>query len=119
MKRPNLGYSQRRPWTSDDDDRLRTLAASGLPVSDIANEMRRATSTIWERADRAGVKIKIAVKNPDRPLRTREERRARKAVQAVEAEKALADHHLKQKAIHENHERLKAERLARETKGDG
>ena len=42
------------------------------------------------------------------------EREARKAFKAVEAEKAMTDHAKEQKDFHENRERLKAERLARE-----
>jgi hypothetical protein len=45
---------------------------------------------------------------------TQAEREARKAFKQVEAEKALTDHAKAQKAFHENRERLKAERLARE-----
>jgi hypothetical protein len=36
------------------------------------------------------------------------------AFRQVEAEKAMTDHERAQKAFHENRERLKAERLARE-----
>jgi hypothetical protein len=45
---------------------------------------------------------------------TRAERVARKAARQVEAQKAMTDHHRDQKAFHENRERLKAERQARE-----
>ncbi len=45
---------------------------------------------------------------------TRAQREARMAFRQVEAEKALTDHERTQKAFHENRERLKAERLARE-----
>jgi hypothetical protein len=44
-------------------------------------------------------------------------REARKAFKQVEAEKAITDHEKAQKAFHENRERLKAERLAREAAG--
>jgi hypothetical protein len=48
------------------------------------------------------------------------EREARKAFRDVEAKKAMTDHAKAQKAFHENRERLKRERLAREsnTKGE-
>lgn len=52
---------------------------------------------------------------PRKPL-TRTEREARKASRTVEAEKAMTDHEKMQKTFHENRERLKAERLAREAK---
>jgi len=44
------------------------------------------------------------------------EREARKVFRAVEAEKAMTDYEKAQKAFHENRERLKTERLAREAK---
>lgn len=44
------------------------------------------------------------------------EREARKVFRQAEAKKALSDYEKAQKAFHENCERLKAERLARETK---
>lgn len=40
-------------------------------------------------------------------------REARKAFRAVEAKPAISDYAKSQKALHENRERLKAERLAR------
>ena len=42
------------------------------------------------------------------------EREARKAFKQVDAAKALTEHERTQKAFHENRERLKALRLARE-----
>jgi hypothetical protein len=45
---------------------------------------------------------------------TKAERAARAAFRKVEAEKALTDQELAEKAFHENRERLKAERLERE-----
>lgn len=48
-----------------------------------------------------------------RPL-THVQKAARKAFREVEAEVAMTDHERQQMAFHENRERLKAERLARE-----
>ena len=45
---------------------------------------------------------------------TKAERDARKAFRQVDAEKAMTEHEIAQKAFHANRERLKAERLARE-----
>ena len=45
---------------------------------------------------------------------TRAEREARKVFAAQEAEKALSDYEVAQRAFHANRERLRAERLARE-----
>ena len=50
----------------------------------------------------------------ERKVISRAERAARTAFKAVEAEKAMTDHAKEQKDFHENRERLKAERLARE-----
>ena len=46
--------------------------------------------------------------------RERAEREASKAFKAVEGKQAMGDYAKSQKALHENRERLKAERLARE-----
>jgi hypothetical protein len=48
-----------------------------------------------------------------RPI-TKAEREARKAFRRVDAEKAMTEHEIAQKALSNNRERLKAERLARE-----
>jgi hypothetical protein len=45
---------------------------------------------------------------------TSAEREARKAFRHVDAEKAMTEHEIAQKAFSNNRERLKAERLARE-----
>ena len=55
----------------------------------------------------------------ERKTPTAVEREARKAFKQVEAEKAMTDHQKAQKAFHENRERLKAARLAREAEFKG
>jgi hypothetical protein len=50
----------------------------------------------------------------ERKVPTAAEREAQKAFKQAEAEKAMTDHERAQKAFHQNRERLKAERLARE-----
>ena len=50
---------------------------------------------------------------------TRAEREARKVFAAQEAEKALSDYEVAQRAFHANRERLKSERLAREGAAEG
>lgn len=47
---------------------------------------------------------------------TSEERKARDAERRASAEQAMRDHQARQKAFYENRERLRAERLARETR---
>ncbi len=45
---------------------------------------------------------------------TADQRKLREAERRADAELAMREHHLAQKAFYENRERLKAERLARE-----
>jgi hypothetical protein len=51
----------------------------------------------------------------ERKVITPAEREARKAFKEVDAAKAMNEHDRAQKAFHDNRERLKALRLARET----
>jgi hypothetical protein len=51
----------------------------------------------------------------ERKVTTPAEREARKAFKQVEAAKAMTDHEKAQKTFNDNRERLKAERLARES----
>ena len=53
---------------------------------------------------------------PPKPS-TKAEREARKAFRQVDAEKAMTEHEIAQKAFSANRERLKAERLTREAAG--
>jgi hypothetical protein len=55
----------------------------------------------------------------ERKIPTAAEREARKAFKQVKAVKAMTDHQKTQEAFHENRERLKAERLAREAELNG
>ncbi len=52
---------------------------------------------------------------PPRVL-TPEQRKARDLARRLDAEQAMREHEAAQKAFHENRERLKAERLAREAR---
>jgi hypothetical protein len=49
---------------------------------------------------------------------TSEERKARDALRRADAEQAMREHEAAQKAFYANRERLRAERLARETRVD-
>jgi hypothetical protein len=53
-----------------------------------------------------------------RPARvlTPEQRTARNAERRADAEQAIRDHEVAQKAFHDNHKRLREERLAREAR---
>jgi hypothetical protein len=53
---------------------------------------------------------------PPKPT-TKVEREARKAFRQLDAEKAMTEHEIAQKAFSANRERLKAERLLREATG--
>jgi hypothetical protein len=53
---------------------------------------------------------------PPKPI-TKAERDARKAFRQVDAEKAMTEHEIAQKAFYNNRQRLKAERLVREATG--
>jgi hypothetical protein len=53
---------------------------------------------------------------PPKPL-TNAEREARKAFRQLDAEKAMTEHEIAQKAFSANRERLRAERLTREAAG--
>jgi hypothetical protein len=50
----------------------------------------------------------------ERKVITPAERDARKAFRQVDAEKAMTEHEIAEKAFYDNRDRLKAERLARE-----
>jgi hypothetical protein len=54
------------------------------------------------------------IKDRERAVTSAAEREASKAFRAVEAKQAISDYAKSQKALHENRERLKGERLARE-----
>jgi hypothetical protein len=56
-----------------------------------------------------------------RPARvlTPEQRMARNAQRRADAEEAMRDHEAAQKAFHDNRERLRAERMAREARASG
>jgi len=53
---------------------------------------------------------------PPKPM-TKAERDARKAFRQVDAEKAMTEHQLAEKAFFDNRARFKAERLARDNAG--
>jgi len=53
----------------------------------------------------------------ERPPLTAVQRKAREAERRADAEQAMREHLRAQKAFHDNRERLKAERLAREAVG--
>jgi hypothetical protein len=54
------------------------------------------------------------IKDRQRAVTAAAEREAHKAFRAVEAKPTMSDYAKSQKALHENRERLKTERLARE-----
>jgi transposase-like protein len=44
-----------RPWTDEDDDLLKQLAAEGIPIGIAANQMDRAYNTALKHAKRLGL----------------------------------------------------------------
>src|ERR1019366_9648000 len=80
------------PWTLAEDKQLQTLLDSGMKVAAIAQKMKHTVGAIHSRKSIL-----------------------RKALRVQEAHEAIADHEDAQKAFHENRERLREERLARET----
>jgi hypothetical protein len=55
----------------------------------------------------------------ERKVITPAEREARKAFRQVDAEKAMTEHEIAEKAFYNNRDRLKADRLAREAAAKG
>jgi hypothetical protein len=53
------------PWSSDEDERLRKLARSGLSLVEIADEVGRSKSAVYARA----VKLNIAIARDRNPMR--------------------------------------------------
>jgi hypothetical protein len=61
------------------------------------------------------LKEKMSDETFERKVITPAEREARKAFRQVDAEKAMTEHEIAERAFYNNRDRLKAERLARET----
>jgi hypothetical protein len=61
-----------KPWTPLDDERLRSLAMSGIDVSEIATELERTVYAVRARAERKlGVSLKRVIVARRSPGRTR------------------------------------------------
>jgi hypothetical protein len=112
-----MGRVSGRPWTSQDDVLLRDLAAAGKHVVTIAVEMNRSESVIRKRAKDSD--LEIVKKAKGKPKRTAaeqvEDEAARKALNPVGSRQTISDDQAEPEFL-ENHERLKADRLARETR---
>lgn len=74
-----------------------------------------ATGQSSSRSDQSEPSSQNGAADFERKVQTPAEREAKKALRKVEAEKAMLDHAKAQKAFTENRERLKSERLVRET----
>jgi IS30 family transposase len=55
------------PWSRDEDERLRSLARSGLSLAQIADELQRRKSSVQARAKR----MKIAVARDRNPMQAK------------------------------------------------
>jgi hypothetical protein len=78
--------------------------------------LRLAICRLIEDAVEGEEMTKTPSGQPTEPI-TKEEREARKAFRQVDAEKAMTEHEVAQRAFSANRERLKAERLTREAAG--
>jgi len=85
-------------------------------VSDVeyqpTDEGRASASSRWAE----GEEVTRIPGGPPQPI-SKAERAARKALRELDAEMAMTEHEIAQKAFPVNRERLKAERLAREAAG--
>jgi len=115
MKRPRRHFTCR--FSADSLPRLATT--SKLTLAPSTSELKPAFSTAAApapRGDRAGGEEMTKTPGgfePTKPI-SKAQRDARKAFRQVDAEKAMTEHDIAQKAFSNNRERLKAERLARE-----
>jgi hypothetical protein len=57
-------------WTTEDDERLRSLAQSGIALSEISHRMKRGKSSVRNRALRLAIPI-ARDRNSMQPLQTR------------------------------------------------
>ena len=53
-----------RPWSPEEDDRLRKLALAGLSLAAIAEQLKRGKSAVRVRAE----KLKIAIARDRNPM---------------------------------------------------
>jgi hypothetical protein len=97
------------------------IRASIVGPSDVASRIKASVvSKVIRRLVEFGLKGK-EMKTPGqfespKPI-TKAERDARKTFRKLDAEKAMTEHEIEQKAFSANRERLKAERLTREAAG--
>ncbi len=111
-----------RPWTPADDAQLLALLDSKMDRALIARKLKRTVSAISKRrailnkrrlaelGAEGEAEMSENEKSTDPGLSAAE----RKELRGREAKEAVADHEAAQQAFHENRERLREERLARE-----
>jgi hypothetical protein len=57
--------SSNTPWSDEENQRLRSLAKSGLSLTEIARQMQRGVSSVRSRA----LKIEVAIARDRNPMR--------------------------------------------------
>jgi len=65
MKHARLNAKQ---WTNAEDERLRSLAISGMSAWDIAAELERTLAAVRFRAERSGLSLRRVTVAPSRRL---------------------------------------------------
>ena len=63
-----------KPWTTAEDDRLRSLAISGMNAWGIAAELERTVAAVRSRAERFGLSLRRVTVAPSRRLVARPEK---------------------------------------------
>jgi hypothetical protein len=55
-----------KPWTPLDNERLRSLALTGMEVWEIAAELKRTVGAVHSRAEKCGISLKRVTVAPRR-----------------------------------------------------
>ena len=64
MTRPQL---HARPWTPEEEERLRAMVVSGIGVKDLSSELQRSVAAVRSRSEHLGISLKqVTVKRPRR-----------------------------------------------------
>ena len=64
MTRPQL---HAKPWTPEEEERLRAMVVSGIGVKDLSSELQRSVAAVRSRSEHLGISLKqVTVKRPRR-----------------------------------------------------
>lgn len=56
------GQGQAKSWTPADDEQLKSLITAGLPPDEVAAELKRTKSAVYQRAHRFGLSFQFFLK---------------------------------------------------------